>query len=314
MADRGGPPRRSTRNAVRNGEAPPPEELGLPPPTRGTRDGRGGSVRATPGTGRAASNRAPQGRANGGLSEPAIPPGLEEPPASPTRRTGDAPAGRNDSVAETATVAPPAVPEETPESGSTGKQGNSAEASPTPPSSNASSGKRDREDDDADEQPPAQKPKTSESGSEELNEEQQASSEVTHADPCDYMAERLQEFRALKERDRLAGRLGEDGYDNPIPGPNMLEDNAIFRCIASVTEAIGREGPQFSLVDHNAFQAMMTPGTDAENIAQTVARPLHELILPYVYETHTSLFVVRPDGPSEDGNVRFRVSNYDSAN
>lgn len=169
-------------------------------------------------------------------------------------------------------------------------------------------GVRPRPDDGKDDngERPTQKPKVDGQPSEDAQQPQ--------ANPCDTWSQRIQGPIAAMARDSAEGRLQRGQYADPVPMRSDLEDDATFRSIAAVTEAIGRNGGtiQFSLINNNDWQTMLLSQADV-GIMSRIVRPERELLLPLTGNGHTSLMAILRDDNAPGDEIRFTAHMLDSA-
>lgn len=170
-----------------------------------------------------------------------------------------------------------------------------------------SGGKRlqSRSSESLDESPPTKKRKSNEET--RKDDEQRDGPQVVAPEVTENACEKL--ARLFKEKTDQASAANLPPLAEAPQHGRQLDELAVWRAIASVSEAISRNpaGPNFSLVDPDNFR-WARAGSDMPN---TVFRPGNEAFLPRVdqegNEGHSSLFFLRRDGD------RFSFQHYDSA-
>lgn len=129
----------------------------------------------------------------------------------------------------------------------------------------------------------------------------------TGVDPCTRMAQGLERMQALSAQSGTSAN-----YRDPINPSESLEDEAVYRSIASAAEAVrdDQEAPIFSVIDSVAMREAGTTGR-TESPSRFIVRSRHEMLVPVYGGGHTSLFVLARHGPSDDAPWSFR--HYDSS-
>lgn len=336
---------RVTRSAVRNGQAPPPGEIALPPPRRGRRGGRKDPVNPTSGTDTGPGTDTSVAGADGdnvaapttvGSEEPSVPP-TQQTQGATTTEQHEAGSGQNSDTETTSAARPPKSAQQTQDGTTTEQQSvdsgqnnhaettsaaqtettsapqiettsAQSESTPAPPPESAQGTKQKRQNDNDDGAPPSQRPRL-DNDTERPNAQQQQPART----PCQELEEKL---AAWLEQERQS-----TAPFTPVPMREMMQQDHAFLAIASVSEAVVRAGgARFALLDH--------AGAIGNDLIQTVVRPTEDVL--YVVARppdgmdgfrggHLALYVVRADDTAPTtaaeatGSVRrFRVECYDS--